>query len=224
MNLELSSLQPQLECWARSEALALYWFLFHFSSIPIFHVGGIKPVSIKATCFKYVIKIPKHKLVPEPTMKPTAIKTFFLKTIILTSTWLLLWPAVPFATQSDQNQAPGRTMAQQATRGQKIWNTTDHTKHKALQNDFKSGLEVTQACLSCHSEAESQFHKSIHWTWLADPTDTDKQFGKAGNSLNNFCISTNKAADKGCLSCHPGWGTSMESGINCLVCHSNELG
>jgi hypothetical protein len=108
-------------------------------------------------------------------MKPTAIKTFFLRYIILTSAWLLLWPAVPFATQSDQSQAPGRTMAQQATKGQKTWNTTDHTKHKALQNDFKSGMEVTQACLSCHSEAESQFHKSIHWTWLADPTDTDKQ-------------------------------------------------
>jgi len=155
-------------------------------------------------------------------MKPTATKTFFLKYIILTLAGLLLWPAVPFATQRNQNQAPGRTMAQQATKGQKIWNTTDHTKHKALQNDFKSGMEVTQACLSCHSEAESQFHKSIHWTWLADPSDTDKQFGKAGNSLNNFCISTNKAADKGCLSCHPGWGTSMQSVINCLVCHSQK--
>ena len=86
-------------------------------------------------------------------MKPTVIKTFFLKYIILTSAGLLLWTAMPFAAQSDQSQAPGRTMAQQATRGQKIWNTTDHTKHKALQNDFKSGLEVTQACLSCHSEA-----------------------------------------------------------------------
>ena len=38
----------------------------------------------------------------------------------------------------------------------------------SLQKDFKSGLEVTQACLSCHSEAESQFHKTIHWTWLAN--------------------------------------------------------
>jgi len=37
----------------------------------------------------------------------------------------------------------------------------------------------SQACLSCHSEAESQFHKSIHWTWLADPADKDKQFGNA---------------------------------------------
>ena len=134
----------------------------------------------------------------------------------------MLWPLVVFAAQSNENQAPGRAMARQATEGQETWNTTDHSKHEALQKEFKSGLEITRACLSCHSEAEAQFHKSIHWTWRADPSDTDKQFGKAGNSLNNFCISTNKTADTSCLACHPGWGTSMESGINCLVCHSQK--
>ena len=146
----------------------------------------------------------------------------FLKYIILTAVCLMLWPALLPASQSDESQAPGRTMAQQATKDKKAWNTTDHTKHKALQQDFKSGMEVTQACLSCHSEAQAQFHKTVHWTWLADPSDKSRQYGKAGNSLNNFCISTNKTEDKGCLSCHPGWGTSMESGVNCLVCHSKK--
>jgi octaheme c-type cytochrome (tetrathionate reductase family) len=42
--------------------------------------------------------------------------------------------------------------------------------------------------------------------------------GKAGYSLNNFCISANKTQDKGCMSCHPGWGNKTEA-INCLVCH-----
>jgi octaheme c-type cytochrome (tetrathionate reductase family) len=157
-------------------------------------------------------------------MKPAEKNNSFLKYIIVVMMMagLMLWSAVLFAAQSDENQAPGRTMAQQATKGKQIWNTTDHTKHKALQKNFKSGLEVTQACLSCHSEAEAQFHKTIHWTWLADPTDKNRQFGKAGNSLNNFCISTNKTKDKGCMSCHPGWGTSMDNGINCLVCHSRK--
>ena len=155
-------------------------------------------------------------------MKPAEKKDSFLKYIILMMAWLMLCPTVLFAAQSDQNQAPGRAMARQATKGKNIWNTTDHTKHKALQQDFKSGLEVTQACLSCHSEAESQFHKTIHWTWLADPSDKEKKFGKAGSSLNNFCISTNKTKDKSCLACHPGWGTSMDNGINCLVCHSRK--
>lgn len=155
-------------------------------------------------------------------MKIKEGKSSFFKYIILMSLCLMLWPLVLFAAQTDENQAPGRAMARQATKGQRTWNTTDHSKHEVLQKDFKSGLEITRACLSCHSEAEAQFHKSIHWTWRADSSDTDKQFGKAGNSINNFCISTNKTADKSCLACHPGWGTSLESGINCLVCHSQK--
>ena len=155
-------------------------------------------------------------------MKVTQGNIPFLKLAFLIAACLMLWPQVLMAAQTDEGQAPGRTMAQQATKDKKVWNTTDHSKHKALQKDFKSGMEVTQACLSCHSEAEAQFHKTVHWTWLADPSDTDKEFGKAGNSLNNFCISTNKNADKSCLACHPGWGTSVEGGINCLVCHSKK--
>ncbi|NNL77764.1 MAG: cytochrome C, partial [Desulfobacterales bacterium] len=125
-------------------------------------------------------------------MKVTQGNIPFLKLAFLIAACLMLWSQVLVAAQTDEGQAPGRTMAQQATKDKKVWNTTDHSKHKALQKDFKSGMEVTQACLSCHSEAEAQFHKTVHWTWLADPSDTDKEFGKAGNSLNNFCISTNK--------------------------------
>jgi hypothetical protein len=33
----------------------------HFvPSIPLFHAGGVKPASLKAACFQYVIEIPKH--------------------------------------------------------------------------------------------------------------------------------------------------------------------
>ena len=115
-------------------------------------------------------------------------------------------------------QAPGRTMAQQATKAKAPWITTDHTKHEVLKQSFRSGPEVTKACLSCHSEAESQFQKTIHWTWMAHKNDKDAQMGKAGYSLNNFCISANKQQDRGCLSCHPGWGSKTEA-TNCLVCH-----
>lgn len=155
-------------------------------------------------------------------MRTTAGKISFLNYLSLLAVCLMLFPTLVFAAQSDDNQAPGRTMAQQATKDKKLWITTDHTKHEILQQDFKTGMDVTRACLSCHSEAEAQFHKTVHWTWLADPADKSREYGKAGNSLNNFCISTNKNADKGCLACHPGWGTSRESGINCLVCHSQK--
>ena len=153
-------------------------------------------------------------------MKITERKHPLLKYIVLLACWLMLIPPIAFATGSNEEQAPGRTMAQQATKSKKLWRTTDHAKHEILQKDFKSGEELTQACISCHSEAEKQFHKTIHWTWLADPSDKDREYGKAGNSLNNYCISTNKTRDAGCLSCHPGWGTSTESPVNCLVCHS----
>lgn len=116
------------------------------------------------------------------------------------------------------DQAPGRTMAQQAVKSGVPWITTDHTKHDALKKNFSSGPEITKACLSCHSEAESQFRKTIHWTWKAHKNEKGVQMGKAGYSLNNFCISTNNTADKGCLSCHPGWGKKMEA-TNCLACH-----
>jgi len=140
--------------------------------------------------------------------------------IVLATIWMGIVPAV-FASPAQKDQAPGRTMAQQATREKGIWNTTDHAKHEALKKTFLSGPEVTQACLSCHSEAAEQFHKTIHWTWLAHKDENGAQMGKAGLSLNNFCISANGNADKGCLSCHPGWGNKTEA-VNCLVCHGKK--
>jgi len=43
--------------------------------------------------------------------------------------------------------------------------TADHSKFKALQQVFNSGPEVTKACLSCHTEASKQLHKTQHWRW-----------------------------------------------------------
>ena len=123
--------------------------------------------------------------------------------LIFFGIFLITLPAIPSPATEEKEKAPGRTMARQATqKNMEGWTTTDHAKHKALQKDFNSGMEVTQACLSCHSEAEAQFHETIHWTWLVAPEDKDRQYGKSGLSLNNFCISTNKSADKSCLACH----------------------
>lgn len=38
-----------------------------------------------------------------------------------------------------ENQAPGRTLAQQATQGRQVWITADHSLHPALQQTFTSG-------------------------------------------------------------------------------------
>lgn len=135
---------------------------------------------------------------------------------------LLLAPMAILADdKTDEEEAPGRTMARQAVKSQKLWITADHSKLPALQKTFRSGQEITAACLSCHSEAETQFHETIHWTWLGYTDENGKRLGKAGDSLNNFCISTNNMEDKKCASCHPGWN-GKKDGINCLACHSQK--
>lgn len=133
-----------------------------------------------------------------------------------------LWPATAQSSESDtEQQAPGRTMAQQATKAQAFWTTTDHSKLSALQKVFKSGPEVTAACVSCHSDAQEQFKQTIHWTWIGYTDENGKRLGKGGDSLNNFCISTNNMQDKGCSSCHPGWQAKAQ-GVNCLACHGRK--
>ncbi len=142
-------------------------------------------------------------------------------TLLLFMITLLCLPAADAAREPAQDQAPGRTMAQQATKEKNLWITVDHSRIEALQKDFRSGLEVTQACLSCHTEAADQIHKTIHWTWQAYQTEDGSVHGKGGDSINNFCISANNMQDKGCLSCHPGWGNETKT-INCLNCHSSK--
>lgn len=102
--------------------------------------------------------------------------------------------------------------------------TADHSKFKALQQSFASGPEVTRACLSCHTEAASQVHRTKHWTWeFLNPT-TEQRLGKK-NVINNFCISvpSNYAF---CSSCHVGYGWKdnnfdfgAQENVDCLVCH-----
>lgn len=58
--------------------------------------------------------------------------------------------------------------------------TADHKEFKALKKDFKSGREVTKACLTCHNEASAQVHDTIHWSW-----QWGEGLGKK-NAQNNF--------------------------------------
>ncbi len=140
---------------------------------------------------------------------------------------LLIWPVtgISFAGQPEQEIAPGRSMAQQAMQQRELWITADHSKHEILQQEFTSGPEVTEACLSCHSEAAAQFHKTIHWTWLDPNEPEEERIGKAGISVNNFCISIHGNEPR-CTSCHAGYGWKNsqfdftdETKVDCLVCH-----
>lgn len=106
----------------------------------------------------------------------------------------------------------------------KLNTTADHTKFKELDRAFASGPEVTKACLSCHTEAARQVHRTKHWTWEFMNPENKQRLGKK-NVINNFCISvpSNYAA---CTACHVGYGWkdgnfdfAKEENVDCLVCH-----
>jgi octaheme c-type cytochrome (tetrathionate reductase family) len=144
---------------------------------------------------------------------------------------LFIIPAGPLpctASTGDQEElAPGRVLAKQATKEKKRWITADHSKFDILQQEFTSGPEVTQACLKCHNEAALQFHKTIHWTWEAQGKDPDTPLGKGGYSVNNFCINASSNEPR-CTSCHAGYGWkdntfdfTDQTKVDCLVCHES---
>jgi octaheme c-type cytochrome (tetrathionate reductase family) len=99
-----------------------------------------------------------------------------------------------------------------------------HSRFKVLQQDFRSGPEVTRACLSCHKDAAKQIHKTQHWKWeYVNPAG--QLLGKR-HVVNNFCTSTTTNL-AGCASCHIGYGMydaanfdfASEANVDCLVCH-----
>ena len=107
--------------------------------------------------------------------------------------------------------------------------TADHRKFEELQQDFKSGPKVTKACLSCHTEAAKQIHKTKHWTWEFLNPASKQKLGKR-RVLNNFCVAapSNYAF---CTACHVGYGWkdesfdfTSESNVDCLVCHDTTGG
>lgn len=102
--------------------------------------------------------------------------------------------------------------------------TADHSQFNELKENFKSGPEVTRACLKCHTEAARQIHKTSHWTWEFLNPENRQRLGKK-NILNNYCI-TPQSNYSHCASCHVGYGWedssfdfTVEENVDCLVCH-----
>ncbi len=107
--------------------------------------------------------------------------------------------------------------------------TADHSKFKELQQNFKSGPEVTKACLKCHTEAAKQIHKTTHWTWEYRNPANGQLLGKK-HLVNNFCTSV-PSNEAFCNSCHVGYGWkddtfdfTKQENVDCLVCHDTTGG
>lgn len=145
------------------------------------------------------------------------------KTLML---WALLGAAAQAAVAATAPAAPAAPPKAEAKADAKApgKSTADHSKFKALQADFKSGPEVTRACLSCHTEAAKQVHKTKHWTWEFMNPENKQQLGKK-HVINNFCtaVPSNYAF---CTACHVGYGWrddkfdfASEENVDCLACH-----
>jgi len=105
-----------------------------------------------------------------------------------------------------------------------IAGTAIHSQFEVLQQEFKTGPEVTEACLSCHIEASKQVMHTNHWTWRYYNEVTGQELGKA-NVLNNYCVGT-ASNEVVCMTCHIGYDwtdqreiLTDETKVDCLVCH-----
>lgn len=106
--------------------------------------------------------------------------------------------------------------------------TADHSQFEQLQQSFADVEDINAACVSCHNQAESQLHDTVHWQWTypleGEAEEGEKQLGKL-SVINGYHpnVATNAGA---CGSCHIGYGLSsrvsdviQEAAVDCLMCH-----
>lgn len=107
--------------------------------------------------------------------------------------------------------------------------SVDHSKLPALQREFKTPQEVTEACISCHTERHKEVMASSHWNWERVAYIEKRGISSAGkkNVINNFCIGSN-SNEQACAKCHIGYGMTNNHydfnnarNVDCMVCHDN---
>ena len=105
----------------------------------------------------------------------------------------------------------------------------DHSKLPALQREFSTPQEVTEACIQCHTERHKEVMASSHWNWsrVAYIEGRGIEFIGKRNAMNNFCIGA-KTNEQACAKCHIGFGMTDDEydfrnarNVDCMVCHDN---
>ncbi len=108
-----------------------------------------------------------------------------------------------------------------------------HVDHRDIvKGPFKTGQDVTRACLACHQDAAADLMKTSHWTWESKAVSvpwrtTPVTIGKI-NQINNFCIGAQGNENK-CMACHAGYGWEAgkaaqqadPANVDCLACHAD---
>ncbi len=150
--------------------------------------------------------------IPQSTLAFSAMLTALNAFAVMAQPEAATAPAASAVAAAPANPKPAST------------STADHSKFKALQKNFKTGPEVTEACLTCHTEAAKQVQHTKHWTWESVDPKTGQKRGKK-NIINNYCTSP-VSNEKDCMACHAGYGWkdssfdfSVEKNVDCLVCH-----
>ena len=107
--------------------------------------------------------------------------------------------------------------------------SVNHSKLPALQKEFKTPQEVTEACLSCHTETHKEVMASSHWNWERASYVEGRGISSSGkkNVMNNFCLGTS-SNQQSCAKCHIGYGMTSSNfdfknarNVDCMVCHDN---
>ncbi len=105
--------------------------------------------------------------------------------------------------------------------------SVDHSKLPALQREFATPQDVTEACLSCHTERHKEIMNSSHWNWERAAYIEGRGLTMLGkrNVLNNYCIGA-QTNEQACAKCHIGFGMSDDHydfnnarNVDCMVCH-----
>ena len=110
---------------------------------------------------------------------------------------------VPFLYQRQARNTPQDAAAYMPVKGVHV----DH--HDIVKGSFKTGQDVTRACLACHQDAAADLMKTSHWTWESKAFEVPWRKGPITigkiNQINNFCIGAQGNENK-CMTCHAGYG------------------
>ncbi|MFA8341488.1 MAG: tetrathionate reductase family octaheme c-type cytochrome [Rhodothermaceae bacterium] len=152
-----------------------------------------------------------------------------MRKIIIPLVLIFLIVVMAIGMLKTRQSGPTHLMELKAEFSKEKQSSVDHSKFEILQKKFKSPQEVTEACISCHTERHTEIMKSNHWNWERAEYVEGRGIVYLGkkNALNNFCIGADDN-EEACAKCHIGYGMdekdfsySNERYVDCLVCHDN---
>lgn len=133
---------------------------------------------------------------------------------------LMLFLSFPFGLAARDSEAATHKRASPSS----IASTADHATFEVLQEEFDYAPDVTEACLSCHTEAAKQVHNTFHWQWEKKIEGQPVPVGKKQYAFNNYCVAA--GGNTSCKQCHIGYGWrndefefDAQENVDCLVCH-----